>query len=139
MVFWIIITLPLWLVLLLIDCLCHRGDGDDGGADGIDEFDEDEENDKEMKLVERIKDEKHKKYAVYDSEEDEDPSSASMDTLDQEDLENKKRRRDYQKGNPDCVFCENPIIEKLGDKLVTLACNHKHKAHGDCINYFKRH
>ena len=52
MIFWVIITLPLWLFLLLIDCLCHRGDGDDGGADGIDEFDEDEENDKEMKLVE---------------------------------------------------------------------------------------
>ena len=59
--------------------------------------------------------------------------------MDQEDLENKRRRRDHQKGCPDCVFCENPIIEKLGDKEVTLPCNHKHKAHSDCINYFKRH
>ena len=47
MLFWVILTLPIWLLIWFLDWMCHRSSDTGNEADGIDEFDEEEEQDKE--------------------------------------------------------------------------------------------
>ena len=47
MLFWVILTLPIWLLIWFLDWMCHRSNDTGNEADGIDEFDEEEEQDKE--------------------------------------------------------------------------------------------